>query len=47
MQCTEKVETMEDLEDAILQEVALMKKGLTVRSIEVDNLIKQLDFDIT
>lgn len=47
LQCTEKVETMEDLEDAILQEVALMKKGLTVRSIEVDNLIQQLDFDIT
>ena len=47
LQRTKKVETMEDLEDAILQEVALMKKGLTVRSIEVDNLIQQLDFDIT
>ena len=38
---------MEDLEDAILEEVALMKKGVTIRSIEVDNLIQQLNFDIT
>ena len=47
LQRTKKVETMKDLEDAILEEVALMKKGLTIRSIEVDNLIQQLDFDIT
>ena len=44
---TKKFETMEDLEDAILEEVALMKKGVTIRSIEVDNLIQQLNFDIT